>query len=507
MEEVPVQKERKVSSALKTLKKDVEKIDAIEDKLRFIIDYMRSVLSQDQKPMLKEFWDAKNFCMELFKEKVNPIKRKALWKDYKELTSEASRLKEILDEQSLFAIEQIEIALKAIEGDQNDFEEHVKKIPSLEFSSHSHTVISNKQSYDTLQREIHFLNTLITRLNALRKGTIETDMRIRHKNRLLSEMSNLGDCLFPRRKELVAQISDAFYSDVMRLLEERFPNEKVADDVPSHILRSEIKILQSLGKQLTLTTKIFAQSRKRLNLFWDALQEQEKEKRADFESKKGLFDENFQKVSEDIKSYAELSQKADQNSEMLLQKGEELLKEISSTELLRDKERQLKSEVQQIRKEIVSKIKGKKKAEQEKEEGELQRFGEMLTELKTRAETFELEKMEETKNELMRQFEALSFSSLEALTFERLFTEVDDLILDKRIEKGPLIHEFLHDKEAMRERVKAEFKTFRKESGKSGLDFTQAMVYRDLVDDCREHLERLETSIDTLEQQLEEIEE
>ena len=70
---------------------------------------MRSA-PQPQSPHFKDFWEARRLCLPLFKENMNPKSRSLLWAEYIEISAEARKLKEILDEQSPFAVEQIELA-------------------------------------------------------------------------------------------------------------------------------------------------------------------------------------------------------------------------------------------------------------------------------------------------------------------------------------------------------------------------------------------------------------
>jgi len=76
---------------------------------------MRSALSQAETPRFKDFWECRRQCCfslrKIFLQKHVPIVG-----GYVELSDEARRLKELLDEQAAFAVEQIELAIQSIEG-------------------------------------------------------------------------------------------------------------------------------------------------------------------------------------------------------------------------------------------------------------------------------------------------------------------------------------------------------------------------------------------------------
>src|ERR1700733_14369049 len=64
--------------------------------------------------------------------------------------------------------------------------------------------------YTSLQAEINILNTQAARINSLRKELIKTEMRVRKKNKFFQRLSAAGDKVFPRRKELIQDVSHQF---------------------------------------------------------------------------------------------------------------------------------------------------------------------------------------------------------------------------------------------------------------------------------------------------------
>src|SRR5690606_39061031 len=106
----------------------------VEEKLRYVIDFMESTLStQQHAPHFKSFWDARAIALQLFKENVSAQERLALWERYSNLSKESRRLKALFDEQGAFASEQIEIAVQALEGELQNSAETLAKMPSIDF--------------------------------------------------------------------------------------------------------------------------------------------------------------------------------------------------------------------------------------------------------------------------------------------------------------------------------------------------------------------------------------
>src|SRR5690349_2092973 len=101
--------------SLDALKGILTSKEKLEDKIQAILFFMKRCLSQDGFPLFKEFWDARKEILLLFKENLPPYLRAQLWKEFTELTYEAKKVRDILDERSLFHVEQIELAIQAVE--------------------------------------------------------------------------------------------------------------------------------------------------------------------------------------------------------------------------------------------------------------------------------------------------------------------------------------------------------------------------------------------------------
>ena len=193
----------------KTFEESFAKKATPEEKVEHALEFMKEVIAQEGNPRMKDFWDAKNLCIEAFKEKMNPVKRKVLWDQYTELTTEAKRLKAILDENSAFNVEQIELALQGLSKEIENREHATSKVKDLNLGKF---LARNREAkeWNGWYKELFVLNALSAQLTGLRKEIIKTEMRIKHKNRLLEFVNSLSDIVFPLRRDLLQSLSDSF---------------------------------------------------------------------------------------------------------------------------------------------------------------------------------------------------------------------------------------------------------------------------------------------------------
>lgn len=264
----PQRPKKEPSSAFKTFEEQFNKDQSAEERLRLSLDFMRASISQTGNPKFEDFWGAKKLSLPLFRETLNPKSRAQFWAEYIELSSEARCLKEILDEQSTFAVEQIELAILALEKDLEQYRELLSQASDVTFPMQSLVIEAKGEIYSDLQKELYLLNTLASRVNALRKEVIKTGMRIRQKSKFFERLSSAGDRIFPERKDLIKKISDQFCFDVEEFIQGQFKKE--GDDAsPLFVLRDEIKALQSIAKLLTLNTHAFTETRLKICLLRD----------------------------------------------------------------------------------------------------------------------------------------------------------------------------------------------------------------------------------------------
>jgi len=429
-----------------------EKEPTVEKKIRMAIDFMRLCLSS-QTPRFKDFWESRRICLTLFKETM-PVKvRSAFWSEYIELSSEARRLKQILDEQSAFAIEQIELAIQSIEGDLEHFAALLEQTSEIEMMP-SHLFKEKRVTYAAVQKELHLLSTLAARINALRKEILKTEMRIRIKNRLLERLSLCGDHIFPKRKEIMKRVSDEFLQDVKEFVQAHFQGDEVTG-APLHVLRDEIKFLQALAKQLTLNTQAFNTSREELSQCWDKIKIQDKERKQ------------------------EISQKR------------ETVKQAQAHTL-------------------------KEKEEETKRREKINTLKEELSLFLAQAESQEVDTLQQRREEFATAFAELALNKVERQMIERTLKQLKDIITDKKENAILALSEddlkslgqlkgVLKDRMQRRTEIKNQLEHYRKALGGSGFDFEKAMYYREQIETEKLSLEKIDTSIEELEQKIDDI--
>lgn len=493
-----------------------------EEKLRIALLFMERSLAREGTPDFKGFWEARKFCLALFREPISPPERADLWNRFSEFSKEARRLKELSDEQSGFASEQIEIAIQSIENDLDHPENMANAFPDLPQPAHCRTLIPGWKEYNRRQKELNFLNTYASRVNSLRKELMKTEMRIRIKNQFFDRLSKAGDRLFPRRKELIIELSEAFENDVDQFIAKHFSEQ--GSGVPAFALREEIKELQGIAKEFTLNARTFSSTRTKLSGCWDALKEKEAEKRKEFSEKKELFEQNAKILGE---KFDEIEKKFDEEGTSL-DEIESLLdvqqKEMRQTELGRDEVRQLKERLFALKDRIDSKQNEKEIARKKMEEERAQKkreliesFKEKVAVLLTKAETIALDDIKSEQEGFLAELESSGLNKTERLEMEKRLKPLKD-ILKKRKEAALMtlsgddreslnqLIELLEQKKQERSEVKDQLEELRKKSKGGALDFNRAMEFNQLISEQKELLADLSSSIEEIEEKIEGLE-
>jgi len=495
---------KSVSAAFKKFMESIEKCSNPEEKLTAAIEWMREALADPAGPRLKDFWDGKHLCTELFKESLAPPIRSRFWEEYTALNQEARRLKEIMDEQTAFSIEQIELAIKALEKDIGHYDELIRQIPQLEFPKNTHKLLKKEEVYKSHQRELHFLKTLVSRLDGLRKETIQTDMRISIKNKLLKRLAKLGDQVFPKRKELIKLISDQFIQDVEAFVSERFSNGENQKPVPPYVLRNEIKSFQALAKLLTLNTQAFTKTRNSLSQCWEKIKETESELKKDYESRAEEFKENKEKLLTTFKEL-ETFVASTPNKRQLLDKVGAFDEEMKALPLAREDVKELRQSVQKLKSEALENIEAKTMAAEKAGKAKIETLKKELETLVQTAKKKTLEVAKKEMESLEEAYQKLTLSAPEKQQFDRLFLDLKSLILDKKEETATSIDE-LEEVLALRKEhldaIRRQVKECRREMGGSSLDFEKAMTYRELYDSAKIHLDKEVEAVELLEDKM-----
>lgn len=513
---------RKNSSFFNDFLQQFEQEANTEAKIRLSMDFMRAALTHTGTPRFKDFWEGRRMCLPLFKENISSKARSQLWSAYIELSTEAKKLKEILDEQSAFAIEQIELAIQALERDLENYDLILSQSPPVNIDLDGFSLEIKKEFYLQIQRELQFLNTLAARVNALRKEVVKTEMRIRIKNKLLERLSLCGDHVFPKRKELIKKVSQEFTDDVDKFIATHFQDEAFKD-VPLYALREEIKLLQSTAKILTLNTHAFTQTRLKLSNCWDKIKSCEKDRKKETQAKRQAFKQNFDIVMEKIKPFAEACL-AGTSVEECNRQATEILDFMRTVELGRDEVRILKEEVykakrgplERAREREAERLQKEREAEAQKRD-KINALKEELNVLLAQAASLEIDLLVSKREDLQRRFEEVAFAKAEEHVVDRLFKQLKDSIDDKR-EKALLslsdddlkvleqLKAVLQERKQRRQEVKGQLEHYRKLLGGSGFDFEKAMLYREQIESEKASLEKINSSIDEIEEKISEIE-
>jgi hypothetical protein len=490
-----------------------------EIRLRYVIDFMASALATKQgTPYFKGFWEARTIALQLFKENVNPIVRTELWNKYAELSKEARRLKDTLDEQSAFASEQIEIAIKAIETEQENFAQAIEGAPTSDVLKHCQTLQNDVAYYESTQRELHILNVHASRITALRKELIRIEMRVRQKNKFFQRLSNAGDKTFPRRKELIKDLSHRFNTDIDQFAQRHFSEDQFHESI--FALREEIKILQTIAKHLTLNTQSFTYTRMRLSECWDKLKNSDKERKRLRAQSKALHKENLERLQTTLSEIEQKIQENQLNPEEAHQHLDVVFAELRQVDLGRDEIKIVRDHITAIRQPLLDRA---KKEEQERihqiqEREKLKRF--RVQELKNEVnallmdlESYNAEQLTAKRDEFVQKIAELSATKMEKQEIERLLKPIRDAIVDKK-ERDVLslseddrqaieqLREVLQQRKERRQEIKKQLESLRKGSGNSGLDFEQAMNFNLQLEAEKERLEKISEGIQEIEQEI-----
>jgi hypothetical protein len=514
----PSPREQREESPL--FKEFAEKLNSLttpEEKIAHGLVFMRSSISQEGSPRFREFWEARRLILPFFKENLNAVIRSKLWNEYVELTVEARRLKEILEEQSTFAMEQIDLAIKALEGDVGNLTQLLATAAEISFPEASQTVRQKAQTYSRIQRELNLLNTLASRLNSLRKEIIKTDMRIRFKTKFFKRLSELGDHIFPKRKELIEAISSEFEKDVDHFISKHFVGEEIVG-APYYALREEIKALQSVAKVFTLNSAVFTRTRLKLSECWDKVKVLEREHKKEVLEKKQASSEQRQGIQlkiDDLKARSAEMSFDDLNKEINL-----ISEEMRAIALHRDDVKHLREELYKLKEPHLAAQEQKAKELELAEKEKLRQKRELLVGLKEKVaqlskqgEKMELDVLMTAFVEIETQLAGIEASKIEKQQIERSFRAIKDLIADKK--ERSLLNLSEDDKKALenlkhvlqqrkdrRQEIKTQLEVYRKALGSSSLDFEKAMQFQELVEQEKERLEKANAAILEIEQKI-----
>lgn len=493
------------SEMLKAFKEAFNKEIEVEEKIGKGLEFMKGLLADLSQGDFKDFWNVKKLVAPLFKEKMNPIKKNHLWNQYFELVNEARHLKEIKDEQAAFSIEQVELAIEALEVDIGHFDRLIETINPLKLSEAIQKLSLDKQKYLKTQRKIQLIKTLIARLDALRKETLLIDMRISHKNKILKRLSTLGDILFPKRKELIQTISESFIADVDTFVKDRFPEGKEGFDCPDYVVRNEIRSFQEFAKLLPLNSQSFTQTRKSLNECWGQLREREEKRREERAELSEEHKKNFESFLPKVAAFETFClEKNNQKKSEILKQGRVIQDEMKDFPLDREHIKVLKDQIQKAQQGALDKIQEEIENTRRLAQQELSDFKEKLDHLIQSEHATSLEDLKKGELELKEVYETLKIPPMELHFLERKFAFLKSFIFDKQeaTVHSAELERLYTERSAHYEVLKKEMEEYRKALATSNLDFESAMAYRELHDSAKMHLDSEMKALETLEEKL-----
>ncbi len=503
------------SKAYLALLEDLKAIELPESKLEKAIVFMRDAIAQGGTPHFKEFWEAKRLVLELFKEHINPSIRVHLWSNYSEICREAKSLKDLLDEQSSFACEQIDMAVAALEEDIAKIDERLKSLQEPELFVLSVAIEANKDKYTHLQKELNLYNAHAARISALRKELMRTEIRLRTKNKLFDRLSALGDVLFPKRKSLIREVSELFEQDVDAFIQNTFIGELKTAELFD--IREEIKALQGIAKALTLNTEIFTKTRKQLSECWDSIREVVTERKKATHDLKAQHRQNRDEIAVLLQdAEAKISS---MNPDEALQLIDQIHAKIRATPLGRQDVFALKDQMHALKSRLYAQKDDERNRltteKQQLERARVEKVEEVSSRLKNllaQIESKELVGVQEAIAEIGNLLSQLDCSKREKMECDRLLRKVEESFSlaqeDKLLhEDGDTAHKItsmrqvLEERKKRRSEVKARIESLRKSSA-SNLDFSQAMEVQEAMQVEREKLQDLETGILEIERAL-----
>lgn len=516
----------------------LEALPSAEEKLRFGINFMREALAQKGNPNFKGFWEVRKYCLPLFKETLPASARSDLWSEYIELTREGRRLKNLMDEETAFAVEQIDLAVSSLEEEVRSLTENpavvLEKTPPVELPPEPQSLEGRYAYYGEVQKRLGLLNVFASRVNSLRKELIKTEMRIRQKNQFFQRLSALGDLIFPIRKELIREISEAFVKDVETFVETYFSAKNFDEEtVRRHVFffREEIKTLQSIAKILTLNTHAFSMTRELLSQCWDKLKGMEKELKKEFAQQKQISHENAEQVRERIKVFTDSFAAGEHSLEEGFKELESISRWMRELELTRNDVRALKDELRQAyipleqKQEEKEAVKRQQEAEFEKvRQDKLDALKEMIAAFKQRIEDLrqrviaggEVEALSNELDECRKTLASLSITKMERQQMEKTLKMVRDQ-LSERQEQALLalsdddraaldnLRNILEGRKSRRNEIKVQIEEYRKIIGGSGLDFEKAIRYNELLASEKERLAKFDEGITEIENKIREL--
>lgn len=494
----------------------LETQEKLEEKVRLCLEFMRLCLSQEKKPAFRDFWGAKQRCLELFKEKIASKVHSLFWNEYLELSKQMKSLQVILNEEATFAQEQIELGMKALEQELMDGQYVLVKHLS---SDESQVLKKNGPLYRQLQGEVDRFHSFAQKLTGLRKEILGLHMRLGAKNRLLDRLNRLGDQVFPKRKEMIQQLSALFTEDVDQFVSKHFSLEQP----PYFALKDEIKKLQDFAKQISIRSDTFKEVRNKLSHCWEQVKEKEQLHRQAKAAKNEQMQAHFTQIAAFIDSLQKACEEGSLSLAEVGQREQEVLRQMQELKLRKEDVQIFKKRLEDVKKHLVVKKELQTKQEKKaidklaKDKAEKTRlFFEHLDQ--------ELQLLDSQSEEMLGMRMALLYSQKNELSLTERGASLANtrlsLFADRMAElqwkrwNTEMPSDFveraqslLEESKTQRLQLKAALDKHRKAYGLSGLSLEESLDYTDLIEEEKQRLLQLEALIEEIEMKLWTLEE
>ncbi|MBI5346753.1 MAG: hypothetical protein HZB76_06405 [Chlamydiae bacterium] len=498
-----------------TFNENLEKFTTVEEKINICLEAMREALSQESSPNFKIFWHAKKSALLLFKEQMNGAMRMRFWAQYIEISDEAKRLKNIFDEQSSFASEQIDLAIESLEKEVQTYESQLINMADISLPKNCKAIQKKETIFNTVQKELNLLNVLAIKISDLRKEIIKTPMRIRFKNKFLQRLSALADIVFPKRKEQIKQVSQEFLDCVNAFAGDTFDVTKA----PYYVLREEIKGLQNIAKILSLTTPVFSSTRLKLSECWDKIKLAEKDYKKESLQKENESKEHLLPIETKIEEFMKNCLNNISSKEMHLQ-YDDILDLMRSMYLRIEDVKSLKYKLNKIKNEFLDQEQKKqdeiKLIKKEADEVKQKEIDELKQKIQSIIDNKDLtlDDLLACQKEFLTQINLNGISKNDKHLLNKQLKNLQNKILDKKekmlLENGSdeykNLKEILEQKKKRRTEIKGQLDNYRKEIDCSSFDFEKAMMYREMMDDEKKNLEEINNGIAKIEEKIAQLE-
>lgn len=503
------------------LRVSLEGMSSINEKIEACLSLMGECLAQPNKPLFRGFWEARKLLFELFADSSltsgDRIRYQGICKD---LSRDALLLKERVKEVSNFAAQQIELAIQAMKVElseavavPDDWDSDV--LPeSLEASSRFYF-----ESHSRLLR----LSALAERLRGLREEVLSISMRGKLKRKLLDGLSEVGNILFPEKRELSRVLGDRFLEDIESFIQgvgnSNFPSK------PALHLLSEVRRFQALAKELQLTRTTFKSARVSLSACWDRLNAIISQKREKFAERKETSKANCGTVRAKIESLIEKHRESVLSDDRFEGELALIQREMRNLDLDRESVFFLKKMIQDAKtpiaerrvKDMENKKETDRQAAQEREKC-LQDLRACLADLLDRVLAFDEKDLTPFDGEYRDLCERCRTPLLwrsDKVTLDKLLKQIKHALDDRK--RAPLMELSSTGEESVetirsrleqlivcRNEVKERLDIHKKNVGSSGLDLERALYLGQMMQQDKERLSELKRVIAEMDLALQE---